>query len=73
MDLNILDNVNWADPDFLLTRQETASILRIEPETLAKWACLGKSGLPMVKIGSRARYRLGDVREYIRNATQALA
>ena len=70
MNISTLENVDWADSDFLLTRKEAATILRVKPQTLAKWACLEKYELPVVKVGARVRYRLGDVRKYIRSQTR---
>lgn len=52
-------------PDQLLTRKEAAKILRVEPETLATWACLKRYNLPYVKIGSRAMYRKHEVEDFI--------
>lgn len=58
------------DPERLITREEAARMLGIQPATLAKWACQRKTDLPMVKIGSRVRYRLLDVKEFIKLNTR---
>jgi len=49
----------------LLSREEAARILGIKPQTLAKWAHTGRSELRMIKVGSRARYRLSDIEDFI--------
>ncbi len=53
------------DPDRLLSRKQAAEILGVKPQTLASWACLGRYDLPFVRIGSRVKYRLGDVVDFI--------
>ena len=60
------------NPDRLLNRKEAAEMLRLKPQTLAAWACLGRHDLPVVKIGSRAMYRLGDVRRAMKSQGIAL-
>ena len=54
--------------DKLLTRNEAAKLLRLTPQTLAKWAMFNKN-LPVIRLGLRAvRYRLSDVENFIRNS-----
>ena len=53
------------DPNRLLSRQAAADLLGLRPCTLAAWASMRKTGLPYVRIGGRARYRLADVRAFI--------
>lgn len=47
--------------DPLYTRAEAAELLRLKPQTLAKWASAKRYGLRFVKIGSRVMYRLSDL------------
>ena len=54
--------------DKLLTRPQAAEILGLRVQTLAKWAMTGKY-LPVVKLGSAARYRMADVQAYIERST----
>ena len=50
----------------LLTRNETAKILRLQPNTLAVWLCVGRGPeLPVLKIGGRRFYRQSDVEKLI--------
>jgi predicted DNA-binding transcriptional regulator AlpA len=53
----------------LITRKETADLLSLKPQTLAKWAMTGKN-LPVIRIGNRAvRYSLADVMAFIEKCT----
>lgn len=51
-------------PDMLLTCKEVADYLSISEESLAQNRFHG-DGIPYVKIGSRVRYRLSALMEYI--------
>ena len=53
--------------DQLITREEAAEILRVKPQTLAKWAHTKRYDLKMVKVGSRVRYRICDIENFIVN------
>lgn len=48
----------------LMTRQEVAEFLGIEPKTLAKWASLGQ-GPTYRRVGKYSRYRLEDVLAWV--------
>ena len=49
----------------LLTANQTAELLKLRPQTLAKWRMTGRH-LPVVRIGDRSvRYRLVDVLAYL--------
>ena len=61
----------WSgNPNQLLTEEQTASLLQIKPNTLAKGR-LGKGGgqLPFVKVGKSIRYRRSDYENYVANNT----
>ena len=46
----------------LLTRREAAKYLGVAEQTLAAWQSLGRSSLPIVRIGTRlVRYRRRDL------------
>lgn len=49
----------------LLSRSEAAKKLGVKPSTLAAWAYLKTQDLPFVRVGSRVKYRQGDVRDFI--------
>ena len=59
----------------LLTRQQTAEILGIQPQTLAAWACVSgpERELPVFKIGRLARYRRVDIEAFIENGRKVTA
>ncbi|MEO9970093.1 MAG: helix-turn-helix domain-containing protein [Hyphomonadaceae bacterium] len=54
----------------MLTTDETAALLCIQPNTLAKWRS-GKGGLgpKFVSVGRAIRYRRADIRAYLEENT----
>ena len=58
---------NLKDSDQLITREEAAEMLRLKPQTLAKWAHTKRYDLKMVKVGSRVRYRISDIEAFLEN------
>lgn len=61
---------NHPSYDPLLTRDEVAEYLRIKYQTLSVWAQKQKEALeseriPITYVGTRPRYRLSDVNQYI--------
>ena len=53
-----------APAERLISRREAATLLGLQPQTLARWGMTGKH-LPVVKLGATVRYRIGDVRRLI--------
>lgn len=53
----------------MLTPEQTADLLAIEPQTLAVWRCNRRYDLPFVRIGRRIRYRRADVLAWIERNT----
>jgi excisionase family DNA binding protein len=53
----------------LLTREEAAAYLGIKSQTLSVWLCTGRYSLPVVKVGSRVRYKLSDLEAFIASRT----
>jgi excisionase family DNA binding protein len=49
----------------LVSRQEAAKILSVQPQTLAKWASAQRYDLPYIKVGKAVRYRRSDLQEFI--------
>jgi predicted site-specific integrase-resolvase len=49
----------------LLSREEAAGYLGVNPRTLANWSCTGRYALPVVKIGRLAKYRRRDLDRFI--------
>jgi predicted site-specific integrase-resolvase len=57
------------EPDDLLTTPELAAALRVNPRTVRKWRSTGE-GPPVMWAGGHARYRWGDVLEWMRRKDQ---
>ncbi|MCC6297094.1 MAG: helix-turn-helix domain-containing protein [Pseudomonadales bacterium] len=53
-----------ADP-VLLTEDEAAQLLKIQPATLACWRVKGRPHLPFVRVGRCVRYRRQDILVFI--------
>ena len=53
----------------LLTGEQTAVVLGVQPATLQNWRCLGRHNLPFVKVGRLPRYRVGDLIDWISKRT----
>jgi excisionase family DNA binding protein len=49
----------------LCTRRQAAEYLQIKEKTLAQWASNKRYGLPYVRVGRRAMYRLSDLDAFI--------
>lgn len=49
----------------LLTEDEAAHLLKIQPATLATWRVKGRPNLPFVRVGRCVRYRLQDILAFI--------
>ena len=57
----------------LLTPEEAARLLKVEPRTLAQWrtAEARRQPLPFVRVGGLVRYRIFDVTRFIEDHLQA--
>ena len=53
----------------MLTREQAARYLGCRPQTLSVWACVGRYGLPMVKVGRSVRYRRSDLDKWLERRT----
>lgn len=53
----------------LLTRDEAAKFLGVSPITLGLWKSTKRYNLPVVKIGRLAKYRYGDLLDFIERRT----
>ncbi len=53
----------------LLTRKEAAEFLGVQTITLAIWKSTKRHGLPVVKVGRLAKYRYGDLLEFVERRT----
>jgi excisionase family DNA binding protein len=52
-------------PPELLTREQAAEYLGMKPQTLAVWATTHRYDLPMIRVGSRVRYRRSDLDKWL--------
>jgi excisionase family DNA binding protein len=53
----------------LLTREQAAQFLGVKAQTLAVWASTKRYALPMIKVGSLARYRRSDLERFLESRT----
>ena len=53
----------------LFTRKEAADFLGVKEITLAIWKSTKRHGLPVVKVGRLAKYRYGDLLEFVDRRT----
>jgi len=51
--------------DELLTREQAARFLGVKAQTLALWTMTHRYDLPVVKVGSRVRYRKSDLDKWL--------
>lgn len=58
-------HIHALDIPKLLNREQAAAALGVRPQTLAYWACVGRYGLPFVRIGRRVMYRASDIEQFI--------
>lgn len=49
----------------LLTEDEAAAFLKVQPATLATWRVRGRPNLPFVRVGRCVRYRQQDISAFI--------
>ncbi len=65
----IEDITREGNPDQLLTKYDVAALLKVAPITVTRMGAAGK--IPRIKINDKMiRYRLGDVRQFIRERTE---
>jgi excisionase family DNA binding protein len=58
------------EADRLLTEQEAAKVLDLEPGTLRHWRCdRRKYHLRYIKVGGAVRYRLSDLLQWLERRT----
>lgn len=53
----------------MLTRNEAALFLGVQPQTLTVWHSTGRYSLPVVKVGRSVRYRLADLEKWLAERT----
>ncbi len=61
--------MNETNKNRLLTRKEAADFLGIRLNTLALWKSTKRYNLPVVKVGRLAKYRYGDLLEFVEQRT----
>ena len=63
--LNEKNDLTAAVGDCLLTTREVATLVGMTPNALAVDLCRGRFPIAPIKLGSRNRFRLSDVRNFI--------
>ena len=61
--------MNKYNENSLLTRKEAADFLGCREITLAQWKSTNRYSLPVVKVGKLAKYRYGDLVEFVKRRT----
>lgn len=61
--------MNEMNPNRLLNRKEAADFLGVKEITLAIWKSTKRHNLPVVKVGRLAKYRYGDLLEFVERQT----
>jgi excisionase family DNA binding protein len=56
-------------PSELLSRDEAAAYLGVKPQTLAVWHTTHRYSIPLVKVGSKVRYRRADLDAWLASRT----
>ncbi len=56
-------------PSELLTRDEAAAYIGVKPQTLAVWHTTKRYNIPLVKVGSKVRYRRADLDAWLESRT----
>lgn len=59
------------DSSKLLSPADAAAFLCIAPQTLAVWRCEKRYPLPYVKVGTRVRYRVRDLEQFVASRREA--
>ena len=54
----------------LLNEKQAATYLDLSPGTLSVWRSTGRYNLIFVKIGSKVRYRLSDLENWVASRTR---
>lgn len=49
----------------LLTTEQAAAYLGVKPRSLEVWRCVGRYGLPYLKVGRLVRYRQSDLDAFL--------
>lgn len=57
-------------PNMLLTTEEAAAYIGLSARTLSTWRSTGRHGLRYIKVGSRVRYRVEDLDEWLASRCQ---
>jgi excisionase family DNA binding protein len=57
----------------LLTTEEAAAYLGIKPRSLEVWRCVGRYGIPFIKVGRLVKYRKADLDAFLAARTHTPA
>jgi excisionase family DNA binding protein len=62
--------LGYERPPFTVSPREAAEILGATHGTMEVWRCTGRHNIPFVKVGSKVRYPLAGLAEFLaRNTT----
>lgn len=61
--------MNEPNRNHLLTREEAAKYLGVSSITLGLWKSTKRYNLPVVKVGRLAKYRYGDLLDFVERQT----
>lgn len=64
-EIKLLSDQKKSKKDDLLTAEEVAEILRINPSTISKWVSMQK--IPFVKVGGRVRFKRDSIDRWIKS------
>lgn len=53
----------------LLTTNEAAAYLKVQPQTLRDWCAGGLPKLPFIQLGTERRFRLSELEHYLESRT----
>lgn len=53
------------DETELVNQQTAAAILQVSPGTLSGWRSSGRYSIPFVKVGTKVRYKRGDLQAWL--------
>jgi excisionase family DNA binding protein len=57
-------------PTELLNTSAAAKYLGLEPQTLSTWRCLGRYGLPFIRVGRCIKYRRSDLDKWLESRSE---
>jgi hypothetical protein len=69
MTISAFLDISALNDDDLVDRHTAAKILGLRYSTLCTWASTGRHDLPYIRCGAAVRYRIGALRQWLRERT----